>query len=813
MASQDCIDAIRKAFGGDRDLSDDEIEALVDAVFSRAGRAATAEDFVRAAEQVAQDIQTAAHVERRNRRLNISAKQRLLSMAREANDKFGKPELGLRAATVGINRRLEGGRLSADAVTQSLQAEYLGGLLADLERAELLIDFNSGHMDLDVARALEKITRPGAKGSASKAAQQIAEIVHKHRRIAFDRRNRAGAWTKRLSGFIVRQAHDMDRLRRAGFEAWRDEILPLLDHERTFGDAEDVDEFLREAFNTLASGEQFRTGQADIDLRLAFTGPGNLAKRRAQSRVLHFKDADAWDAYNKQFGRRTFREALVAEFAGFARDTALFETFGTNPRALFDEVRSDIRQQFRTESNKLDGLRNELIQAEFDVVEGLSSIPANPTKAAVATWVRAVQSMSKLGAATLSSIADIGAKGAAIRYSDGTGPLTAMRDSVVSSLDGFSGKDKRIIAEDIGVYGDAVVGDLAASRFNAEDSVAGTAQKTMRAFFKLNLLTQWTDGHKRGLGMVISRNLARASKQSFDQIEPQLRANLETFGIDARQWDIARQAVSKADDGREYLFPSEIKRFDISQRDKDQIETRIRAFIVDITEAGVPTPGARERALLTLGARPGTNLGEAMRFVAQFKAFPVTVATKVIGRQLYANADGSADKLGLAMYIASSTALGYAALAAKDIVKGRTPRDPLDPKTWVAALVQGGGAGIYGDFLFGEFNRFGRSFLSTLAGPTLGTVDSLAELWARFRNGDDTAGAALRIAMQNTPFINLFYTRMAMDYLVLYHLQEMANPGYLRRSERRLKREQGQTHLFPPSSVVPRGGDLLALGR
>ena len=54
------------------------------------------------------------------------------------------------------------------------------------------------------------------------------------------------------------------------------------------------------------------------------------------------------------------------------------------------------------------------------------------------------------------------------------------------------------------------------------------------------------------------------------------------------------------------------------------------------------------------------------------------------------------------------------------------------------------------------------------------------------------------------PFVNLFYTRMALDYLVLYRLQEAVNPGFLRRMERRIERENAQHFVLPPSQAVAR---------
>ena len=104
--------------------------------------------------------------------------------------------------------------------------------------------------------------------------------------------------------------------------------------------------------------------------------------------------------------------------------------------------------------------------------------------------------------------------------------------------------------------------------------------------------------------------------------------------------------------------------------------------------------------------------------------------------------------------------------------------------------------------MFGEFSRYGRSAVSTAVGPTLGQVDDLAELWTKIRPGGDVGANAFRMAMNNTPFINLFYTRAALDYIILYELQEMINPGYLSRMEQRIMRENNQKFFIPPTSVV-----------
>jgi hypothetical protein len=53
---------------------------------------------------------------------------------------------------------------------------------------------------------------------------------------------------------------------------------------------------------------------------------------------------------------------------------------------------------------------------------------------------------------------------------------------------------------------------------------------------------------------------------------------------------------------------------------------------------------------------------------------------------------------------------------------------------------------------------------------------------------------------------NLFYTQQALDYMIWYQLQETINPGYLQRMEQRIRRDNNQDFIVPPSSVVATGG-------
>jgi hypothetical protein len=155
--------------------------------------------------------------------------------------------------------------------------------------------------------------------------------------------------------------------------------------------------------------------------------------------------------------------------------------------------------------------------------------------------------------------------------------------------------------------------------------------------------------------------------------------------------------------------------------------------------------------------------------------------------------------------MAGLTLAGYMAMTAKDMIKGYwPPRDPGDPRTWLAAAQQGGAWGIYGDFLFSQSNRFGGNLLETLAGPTLGSASDIVNIGLDARDfaisgGEDplSGAQALNALMSNTPYANLFYTKPALDYLFLSSLKEALSPGFQRRQTRRRERDFNQSRIFP----------------
>jgi hypothetical protein len=151
-------------------------------------------------------------------------------------------------------------------------------------------------------------------------------------------------------------------------------------------------------------------------------------------------------------------------------------------------------------------------------------------------------------------------------------------------------------------------------------------------------------------------------------------------------------------------------------------------------------------------------------------------------------------------------------MQAKQIAKGKDPRDPADPKTWGSAFMQGGGAGIYGDFFFSDMNRFGGGVTKTLLGPTAGLLDDASKLTIgnlqQLAKGEDTelAAEAVSFGSRYLPGGSLWYTRLVLEREVFDQLALAADPSGSRRSFKRKEqraRDEASGYWWRPGQQAP----------
>ena len=816
----DCLKIADEANKGR--LSDDELDEILTELNAekKARQAVGALDQIESAifERgllIAKEAEIAKKIEKRNRYMNILKEQKLMALAERADEMTGDPSLGLEAALVGVNAPFEGATRSVDSITGALVNSYAGGMIADLKKAGLLTKFNNmkGDFERQVANVLGDLNlkTPVGVAEASADAKAMGKILFKYQRAALQRENQAGSYIMLKEGRVVRASHDQRRLVKVGPDEWKNYIRGKLDYEKMGIAPERIEGFLDSAYEAITTGIRKEGDRTEISR--AFKGPGNLAKKESAAGVFTFKSANDWYDYDQKFGKASLRESFMQDIQSASRATALMEVLGTNPEAMVERVQKRLMEKYRGDPKKLKRIKREAAAITFDgalaEVTGDVNIGSHTPLARYLHFYRSIQTMAKLGGAWISALSDV-AFIASNRIYQGRSLLDAWGDGFTAVFKGMNKGEMRDFADRLGVGIEGQLGDFM-SRFNAADDVPGQTAKMMSLFFKLNLLQPWTESNKRGVTLMIANDLGREASKSYAKLPDDLRRILGTYGIDQKGWEAARKGAKKGPDGRMYLVPGEIP--DVKMREN------MFALLISEADNSVPSPGARERAIIRRGYRPGTFAGEGIRFLTQFKSFGVTALTKSVGRHMYGYGAksmreqlqrGVGANMGIVNSIVGTTVLGYYVMQLKEVAKGREMR-PATPETFIAAAMQGGGLGIYGDFLFGEANRYGGGTLQTIAGPGIGTASEVIDLLQRTRGvvagGDeDLRGDAIRLLKGNTPFANLFYTQQAMNYLVWYQLQETVNPGYLRRMERRIERENNQTYWMPPTSIIQTGG-------
>lgn len=788
-------------------------------------------DAMQAADLLANNLEKAAVIERRNAALNVAARLKASSFVNQFRAK-GLDFEGFAALLVGSQRVRTGARMSIDAEYKGYRSELVGGMLADVEKAGLLREFVSGTFDRDIYDALWRMgqDKPDMTG-INPQAMQLAEILNKYQTNARNNRNRFGAWIRDLQGYITRQSHDMYKIRAVSEDEWANFLKDRLDLPKMMrlGLISETDPMgsLRGLYDDFASGLHMKNIPAEED-SIAMGRGSNLAKRESVSRTLYFKDGLSAFEYNQLYGVGTLAQSVVVGLDRAASSTALLKTLGTNPEVtltrIMDEYENSLTGDRRAKFRQSRGAITNLLGQ----VDGSVNIPGNVNAAKVGAFLRAWQSMARLGGALISSVSDLAGYAAELRYSEGKNLFAGVMDGVVALTKGRATGEQADILASLGVFHESIAGSVSA-RFDNPDLVGGKMAAAMQQFFKLNGLTWWTETLRDAAALQHSSYMALQSTKKFADLDPELNRLLGLYNIGEAKWDLIRMAVTQIEDGRKYLNPEALKTIPRSALEQyiasigrtvsdtsvqnllDDLAQTMRVMFVDRAHHAVLEPNARVRGFMLRGTKPGTVPGEIMRYIGQFKSFSIAMVQMVLGREVYGRGydtvgeylrNGRGDMVGLAAMITMYGALGYIAMSIKDLIKGREPRDPTDPKTVIAAFAQGGGLGLYGDFLFGEYSRMGRTFTASLAGPVIGNLDTLTDLWTRLRNGDDVAAQSFKALIDNTPFANLYWLRPLLDYSILFNIQESLNPGFLRRMEQRVERENSQSFILKPSEVI-----------
>lgn len=675
------------------------------------------------------------------------------------------------------------------------------------------------------------------EGTGDIAAQEMALAVRDTLDQARRDFNAAGGDIGKLDDFGVPHSHDAERIRAGGgtraeqFEAWRAAIDPELDWQRIrdfetdlpfdLGPSQRKTEFLRAIFDDVLSDGWNRREPGFVAQGLS------TANSRADARVLHFRDGSAWLRYNRQYGRSDPFAVINTHLDGLARDTALMRVLGPNPKAGFEFARQTAEKQAKTAGWKMTPTRrllsssNEaevatkarLAENMLALLSGAANEPVNDKLASFLAGTRNVLTSAHLGSAMIGATTDVGFQAMAARHLGMPAGRVIARQAKLLASEGARDQALRagVIADQLANVG------VAQARLNLDATGPEITERLAEATMRLSGLTAWTEAGRHAFQLEMMGFLADQTSKTWDELPDPIRSLfLEARGFDADQWDIIRSTELHRDpSGATFLVPDDIRhRTDIDADQADGLALRLMGAIQEQAEFAIPSQTLRGRASVGGAARPGSVIGELSRSVLMYKNFALTIMFRHLRRYFLASVNGT--RAGnIAMFFGYLTLMGAAAVQLKEVAKGRDPRDMTTAKFLGAAVLQGGGLGIFGDYFAAAENRFGGGLGQAVSGPMVAFAHDSIVLGKQL--GMEVAGVenanagrhTVNYLKRYTPLSSLWWGRLALERQGFDRLQEALDPEArqaLRRRERRRRRDYGNDSWWRPGEGAPRRG-------
>jgi hypothetical protein len=716
---------------------------------------------------------------------------------------------------------------SVRSLAEAYESNINAALKKVLDETGTNVIGNSRNVKLLESLIMELHDEPSGNLLAKTLAATVRDQQQRMRR-AF---NSFGGDIGDLADFGVTHSHDAGQLRLKGFKTWSETIHTLLAWDRISDNStgkpfaakgqlpafDDVRAFLQDVYDGIIT-----RGLDDRDPSMAMGGRA-LANQRAEHRVLHFKGGKAWLEYNREFGTSDPFSAMIGGLRGLAGDVALMRVLGPNPRTglnfaiqVAEKRAVDLGDAKLTERV---GRAGKTALAMLAHQNGSANVPHHVGWARFFGGVRSTLTGIQLGSAVVSSVTDVATISAAAT-SIGLNPLNVLSRSIQL----MASRATRETAARAGYVAETLA-DSGGTMARYFGKTFGTGLPDRLASFTMRAtgLSFLTDMNKIAFQMEFAGHLADMAGSAFADINPRTRMMLERRGITAADWDMMRDPATRfypqgqggpnggpSMSGPDFMTPyywleTQTK---LPRVEAEGLAMRWQMAIQEQIEMAIPSASLEGRAW-TIAGQPGSFMGEVSRNVGMYKSFTVSLMINQYRRFAEAESWGrnrwAYASIGVSIPL---VLLGALALQNKQILLGNDPRPMNTWSFWGAALMQGGGLGIFGDFFNASESRTGGGFAETLGGPVFGLADDIAKpivanTVAAVRGdntffGRDTAN----FVRNNTPFLtSAWYARTAYSRLVADNLQAFLDPEaelIFRRRIKRMAKDYG-TQPFIPS--------------
>lgn len=651
---------------------------------------------------------------------------------------------------------------------------------------------------------------------AKKISDKMGDVFETMR----DRFNRNGGDIGDLGNkFGLPQTHNLEKIVKEGKEQWVNDVLPDQDvsmfvHEDgSYYSQQEIRSLLEYTYDTLSSD-----GANKIEVGRQATGGGTskVTNRHGESRVLHFKDADAWLRYQNKYGGLPLVDLVEAHINGLSKDIAMVENLGSNPKTalkILMDAAAKKDWEKGIDENKTKSSRKR-IETMFDEFSGGNS-PQSQVLANLGLAYRSMNVASMLGGTTIASLADQAtiAKNASVHdlsYRKAFGELIGQLNP--------ANKADRELAHSLGLATEEMLGSIARWSDDGLTSTYGKSEKLARIssgvatqVMRVSFLNALTSASKVGFTKLLMEKYGRLSRsKAWNDLDVQDRELLSNTGLDERAWQVFQLAEPVVDrKGNQlmsarsiYEIPDEkLTAFGDPKQVKDQVASQLQAHLLDEQGMAVIEAGLRERTWMTVGAK-GTITGEVFKGLMQFKSFSASFLMRQGSRTMAQ--EGLKGKAAYAIpLMVSMTLLGGLVVQLREILNGNDPQtiyDSNDPKKatsfFMRSVVAGGGLPVLGDILVAGADTSGRDANSFVSGPLGSDFTSLLGLTVgnltQYNEGKDTnfGNEAFKFVKGKIPAQNLWYTKAAINRMFFDEIQDTIAPGYREKALRKAERQQ-----------------------
>lgn len=617
--------------------------------------------------------------------------------------------------------------------------------------------------------------------------RQVLDMLH-------ERYAAGGAFIGKLENYFP-QAHVDKLVEKAGFDTWKQFITPLLDWDKMIDpktgfplDGMQRELALKGAFDSISTGGLNKFRDAVASGKQSAGVGGDISKRHQDGRFLHFKDTEAFLTYNRQFGvgDTGLFNVLMGHIQSMSRDVALIERMGPGANGLMRHL------DLRMTAQKTGKTRRNFTNSMYDMLSGRGQTAGEPPMLFKAIeGIKDLQRATKLGFAPLSAMTDSTFVAMA---ADMNGlPITDAMGKYFKSAGGS--ENKRTLAR-MGFTADALVGMGFSTARHMEDSRGPAMTRALaNAAHRGSGLAAMTEWAKGANVLELTGFLAEAKHKGwkltdmpkrFQEMAALRGIDQKTFG----KWMKADLWENPDYPDATFLVPEKVAAID------PQAAADLAAWMERIAAQTANEPTLATRAITSGGFTGADTSADSFgklfwSSTFMFKGFTISMMINHLQPAMRRAAEG---KLGsLAMLALGSTMLGAVAVQATEVAKGRDARDMTKGDFWAAAMMKGGGLGIYGDLAFNDLSMATRSFTDTLMGPIWGGLlnKSVETVLGRGKKslflGDEKANFArelVNLTADNIPFSKMWYYDLVVERTIKDGMRRLADPNYGAKAQR-----------------------------